>query len=317
MITIDPFAVCIYMIRVWAARWRSGKVAALQHLQCQKPGAIPTTGAVCTDFVHSPCDLLGFSLRSTVSSHTPKTYRTCLHWASKRGHQQIVSLLLEAGAQTHVLTSNGESAAQLTTRPELTALLGVDEDHGPAANGHAELPIVPHYLANPPLPVVEADPAGGQDQRPGLGPGPAGLFSNTGQGSSPGPAPQLFPPAPGHSQLLWMGALPESERELVLKVRLHSTGSEADFIEVELDRGCLTYQALLSLASHELGVSPEHVERIRKLPNTLLRKDKDVRRLQHFQELELVLRGAEGEPLVQAGLTERPCYNPGAATLIY
>ncbi|XP_078257639.1 ankyrin repeat domain-containing protein 40 isoform X4 [Rhinoraja longicauda] len=252
-----------------------------------------------------------------VNGQNPVNGWTCLHWASKRGHQQIVSLLLEAGAQTHVLTSNGESAAQLTTRPELTALLGVDEDHGPAANGHAELPIVPHYLANPPLPVVEADPAGGQDQRPGLGPGPAGLFSNTGQGSSPGPAPQLFPPAPGHSQLLWMGALPESERELVLKVRLHSTGSEADFIEVELDRGCLTYQALLSLASHELGVSPEHVERIRKLPNTLLRKDKDVRRLQHFQELELVLRGAEGEPLVQAGLTERPCYNPGAATLIY
>ncbi|XP_055510273.1 ankyrin repeat domain-containing protein 40 [Leucoraja erinacea] len=250
-----------------------------------------------------------------VNGRNPVNGWTSLHWASKRGHHQIVSLLLETGAQTNVLTSKGESAAQLATRPELTTLLGVDEDHRPAANGHEELPIIPHYLANPPLPVSEADPARG----PGQGPGPAGLFANTGQGSVPGPAPHLLPPPPalGHSQLFWMGALPDSERELVLKVRLHSTGTEADFIEVELDRGCLTYQALLSLASHELGVSPEQVERIRKLPNTLLRKDKDVRRLQHFQELELVLRGAEGEALVQAGLTERPCYNPGAATLIY
>lgn len=45
-----------------------------------------------------------------------------------------------------------------------------------------------------------------------------------------------------------------------------------DFIEIELDRQELTYQDLLRVSCCELGVNPQHVERIRKLPNTVLRK---------------------------------------------
>ena len=35
---------------------------------------------------------------------------------------------------------------------------------------------------------------------------------------------------------------------------------------------------------------PQVVERVRKLPNTLIRRDADVRRLTDYQELELVVR---------------------------
>lgn len=45
-----------------------------------------------------------------------------------------------------------------------------------------------------------------------------------------------------------------------------------DFIEIELDRQELTYQDLLRVSCCELGINPQHVERIRKLPNTVLRK---------------------------------------------
>lgn len=77
--------------------------------------------------------------------------------------------------------------------------------------------------------------------------------------------------------------------ELVLKVRVANCG-DPDFIEVELPTGDLTYSRLLRLCTEELDVNPTHVTRVRKLPNTIVRKDKDVARLKDGQELELVLQ---------------------------
>ena len=76
--------------------------------------------------------------------------------------------------------------------------------------------------------------------------------------------------------------------ELVLKVRIAYT-NDPDFIEVELPRVHLRYDALLNLMCAELGVDKQLVSRIRKLPNTIVRKDKDIGRLVDFQELELLL----------------------------
>ncbi|NWR31870.1 ANR40 protein, partial [Tachuris rubrigastra] len=106
--------------------------------------------------------------------------------------------------------------------------------------------------------------------------------------------------------------------ELVLKVRVQNL-RDNDFIEIELDRQELTYQDLLRVSCCELGINPEQVEKIRKLPNTLLRKDKDVARLQDFQELELVLIKSDSSPFrnAAAALTERPCYNSRASKLTY
>lgn len=50
-------------------------------------------------------------------------------------------------------------------------------------------------------------------------------------------------------------------------------------------------------------------------------QDKDVARLQDFQELEVVLEKAEGLSLLSAGgqgsLTDRPCFNMKASRLTY
>ena len=76
--------------------------------------------------------------------------------------------------------------------------------------------------------------------------------------------------------------------ELVLKARIAYL-TDRDFIEVELSRSCLTFEALMTLLTTELGVDRCLVHKVRKLPNTVLRKDKDVARLTDFQEIELVL----------------------------
>uniref|UniRef100_A0A8C2PFC9 Uncharacterized protein n=1 Tax=Capra hircus TaxID=9925 RepID=A0A8C2PFC9_CAPHI len=63
----------------------------------------------------------------------------------------------------------------------------------------------------------------------------------------------------------------EPQLDMKPSVRIQSH-KENDFIEVELDRQELSYQNLLQASCYELGINPEQVEKIRKLPNTLLRK---------------------------------------------
>ena len=76
--------------------------------------------------------------------------------------------------------------------------------------------------------------------------------------------------------------------ELVLKVRVANV-AETDFIEIELDRTQLTFEALVDTMCSQLQVDRQLVTKVRKLPNTIVRKDKDVGRLVDFQELEFVL----------------------------
>jgi len=83
--------------------------------------------------------------------------------------------------------------------------------------------------------------------------------------------------------------------ELVLKLRL-AYSTDTDFIEVEIIKSELTYTTLLDLCCSELGLNSKYVERLRKLPNTWLRKDKDVQRLKDFEEIEVVLVGSKPKP---------------------
>lgn len=76
--------------------------------------------------------------------------------------------------------------------------------------------------------------------------------------------------------------------ELVLKVRIANCG-DPDFIEIELQKNELTFARLVKICCEELNTSPNQISKIRKLPNTILRKDKDVQRLTDYQEIELVL----------------------------
>lgn len=77
--------------------------------------------------------------------------------------------------------------------------------------------------------------------------------------------------------------------DIVLKIRVHGS-SDPDFIEVEIPRWKLTYKNLVKVCCEELEIHDMQVERIRKLPDTRLRNDNDVKRLTDFQSLEIVLK---------------------------
>ncbi|KAM9843979.1 ankyrin repeat domain-containing protein 40 [Aulostomus maculatus] len=370
---------------------------------------------------------------------------TCLHWACKRNHKHIVSYLLSCGADKEILTAKDELASQLTSKPEIKRLLGVEVEEVPEVK-EPELPIIPNYLANPPfmyskmdnktelllaqhlahngsgehtestdsnspslsptqeppksqslvsddpsasaspiphsqaqagefIPVAEQNGVssatshnhsvvnctvpmdlsvephlinhadyphtvahnGTMCSPPLASPSPSLACSTTSQVQAPvananptmsrqQSVPQQLTYGQNGGQLpafqpfFFTSTFPVNVQELVLKVRIQNPNArENDFIEVELDRQELTYRSLLRVCCRELDISAEHVEKIRKLPNTMLRKDKDVARLQDFQELEVVLEKAEGLSLFSGtgGLTDRPCYNMKASRLTY
>ncbi|XP_076646113.1 ankyrin repeat domain-containing protein 40 [Halictus rubicundus] len=86
--------------------------------------------------------------------------------------------------------------------------------------------------------------------------------------------------------------------ELVLKIRI-ADALDPDFIEVELPHNDLTYQTLIEVCCQELNIECNQNVKLRKLPNTKLRKDKDVQRLQNFQEIEVVTNNVNSHKYMQ------------------
>uniref|UniRef100_A0A1B6EFF4 Uncharacterized protein n=1 Tax=Clastoptera arizonana TaxID=38151 RepID=A0A1B6EFF4_9HEMI len=190
---------------------------------------------------------------------------TALHWAAKRGHKDIVEILLNHKADKSILTEKGESPLSLTTRSDIYLLL---EGEGVSpANPEPNLAITPNYLKNQPLNgKVDIYVSNGMSRRKTN----SNVESVSNQTNN------------SHN------TNSSTSEELVLKVRVANSG-DPDFIEVELPQAELTYYTLLRVCCDELGLSASQVVRIRKLPDTMIRKDKDVQRLSNFQEIELVV----------------------------
>ncbi|GFO04220.1 ankyrin repeat domain-containing protein 40-like [Plakobranchus ocellatus] len=185
---------------------------------------------------------------------------TPLHWACKRNHTSVVRHLLQQGADKNITNNDGHMPAQLSSNKEICELLGVSSE----SQVNSSLPITPNYLANPPFPYSSDNLQPQVPAVPARYAGGDSYLSSTVSRSMP------------------------SIDELVLKARL-ANSDEKDFIEIELEGSNKTFSNLMNLMCAELGVDKNLVAKIRKLPNTIIRKDKDVGRLQDFQELELVL----------------------------
>lgn len=232
--------------------------------------------AACLGDIESVCEIV--TKGTDVNAQHEMNGWTALHWAAKRGQKDVVSYLLKHGADKKLLTSKEETPLALATKPEVRILLGGEP--GVTINTAIDLPIVPNYIKNEPIDARVSDlyPA----------PSPRSQTSSTMTSSSS----QNIVTTSSHSVTNNSSSVstPPQPDELVLKVRI-AQDLEDDFIEVELQRPAeLTYYSLLSLCCKELSIdSPQTVLKIRKLPNTLIRKDKDVTRLQMFQEIELVL----------------------------
>lgn len=72
-----------------------------------------------------------------------------MHWASKRGHEDITRFLLNYGADPNIENHKGEKPSTVCSNPAVLELLG--EPTNNLKSEAAELKYIPHYIRNPPL----------------------------------------------------------------------------------------------------------------------------------------------------------------------
>jgi len=216
---------------------------------------------------------------------------TALHWAAKRNHLNIVNLLCNHGADKSITTNKGETAASLTTEGVIRVLLMARKDGQILTNTPDKLPskdgrqistgkplaIVPNYIRDPPL-AYQVDIDGRGEKKPRMDM-EENKFQRTNEDTKYQRKNEDFMRKP-------------EQREVTVKVRVAGT-EDPDFIEVDLPKAALTLEFLTVICCEELGITASRVERVRKLPNTRLRRDKDVTRLVDMQELEMVLKKDE------------------------
>ncbi|XP_057301292.1 ankyrin repeat domain-containing protein 40-like [Hydractinia symbiolongicarpus] len=212
---------------------------------------------------------------------------TCLHWAAKRGHTALVKILMHNGGDADLKNFKGETAYDIALNKELKEILFNNHEESSTSqicqkevqdltkemnNNSVFKPIpsekkfVPNYLSNPVFPY------NGRQNNLFKPQATNGSFQNDILNES--------------KQLKEIGN--DVDSELVLKVR-NAASDEQDFIEIELDKKKLTFDCFMQVCCEELNISKDNVKKIRKLPNTIIRKDKDVSRLKDFQEIELIL----------------------------
>ncbi|KAG5886170.1 hypothetical protein JTB14_024850 [Gonioctena quinquepunctata] len=201
---------------------------------------------------------------------------TALHWACKRGNEQISKILIENGADPNIKNFKGLTPSEVCY-PDSDQIIN-QQDQLSFKN-------TPNYIRNPSL-NCQVD---------------VGSRVRTKQ----------------HTDLARMPTtlLPASQNDdLVLKIRVQGS-DDPDFIEVEIPRWKLTYNSLMKICCAELDLQENQVDRIRKLPDTRLRRDSDVKRLKDYQALEVVLKAAvNGEKSANCYQSIQTCKNQ---TILY
>lgn len=198
--------------------------------------------------------------------------RTALHWACKRDHTAIIQFLLANGADANIKTFKGECASNVASSAEALNLLGCplhERMEKLKCEGQGDLPIVPHYLQNPPFPYSDVIQENAPLESSFTAKESTGITA-TNQSESRMDTQDCGSPCPS----------------LILKIRVHG-GQESDFLEVEVSPP--SYQALLEACAKELEVGVSDIAKIRKLPNILVCKDHHVQRMSDEQELEVIL----------------------------
>eukprot|EP01122_Echinamoeba_exundans_P010323 TRINITY_DN3839_c0_g1_i2.p1 TRINITY_DN3839_c0_g1~~TRINITY_DN3839_c0_g1_i2.p1 ORF type:complete len:252 (-),score=66.23 TRINITY_DN3839_c0_g1_i2:1503-2258(-) len=210
---------------------------------------------------------------------------TALHWAAKGGHVSAVRFLLLHGADRTLKNSKGETPAQVSTNAQVSELLGAP---GVVASTPA-LPIQLSETATAPMEDVssqylktlsEQEKRDIKEQTAALKVAnmpeaqPATASSSSSSSTSTAPATSA------------VSSAPSSSTSGPLRLRAKRKGEE-DFYEIDLPTA--TYDTLIASLNSELEIKTavEKISKIRKLPNTLIRKDADVQRLAVDQEIEV------------------------------
>lgn len=208
---------------------------------------------------------------------------TALHWAAKRGHLQAVQKLIDAGAVKTIENTDGKVPADLTSNRNIRILLGAAPIEG-GDNSDDKQSFKPNYLSNPEFLYTKSRHVDRSNDlksvhnyhdEQGFIFQPPQVTCTTGNQWSP-------------------AGLVVNPDYIVLCVRLaNMLKSNSDFIEVEIKRqSAPSLESLIEILCDavNLGIKPEHVQKIRKLPHTALRNDRDVQRLTDYQTLEIVMQ---------------------------
>lgn len=211
-----------------------------------------------------------------VNSQNKMNGWTSLHWASKRGHINVLQILLKASADPSICNKKGERAADVAPNSKISNAVQSLSNSPETPSKPEEVgkkvfsdTFIPNYLKHPVFPYINN--LSSKNSYP---------FAELNESSVQQPTPNRWP-----SQT--------NNNELVLKIRT-ANSEEKDFIEIELEDD-FTFDNLVKTCIKELNIALENydIEKLRKLPNTIIRKDKDVLRLQQFQEIEVVLKSKE------------------------
>lgn len=172
----------------------------------------------------------------------------------------LFQILLENGADKDITNNDGKIPGQVATDPNLKNILGVSNENGSCENGNviSGSKFVPNYLQYP-ASNYKVDIS----QKPKVEDRKAIETENKDENGT--------------------------EEFVILKVRV--AHADPDFIEIDVPKSELNLESLKSILCSEMEISnPDSVERIRKLPNTRLRRDVEVARLKDYSELELVVK---------------------------
>lgn len=204
-------------------------------------------------------------MSASMSQSNPSYFsRTALHWACKRNHTHIMQYLIANGADVNIKTFNDETIANLATSEEALQLLGCPMEKKLMVDYCSNLPIVPHYLKHPLFPYGDFS-----QHEPDIKLNKAEPIVTTKQ-------------QPESSN-----CVTQECNSLLLKLRVQGS-RESDFIEIEVPS--LSYQSLLKSCAEELEVEVSRIAKVRKLPDVLIRNDRDVKRMRGGQEIEVILQ---------------------------
>ena len=239
---------------------------------------------------------------------------TSLHWASKRGHISLVEILLRSNADPSVLNDKQQTAYDVADIDDVRNVLSncdlgssngnhqsnfkpvdvanTSSDNGSTKQHQNGTSFVPNYLRNPVFPYgtgsrnQQAENSINHNQQAFTAVRSTESKKTSAESISSNSNNNLdHENRSSTTKIAQQKVVVVEDDELVLKLRCPSQ-QETDFIEVELKMDELTYENLLGIGMREFGL--DRVTKIRKLPDTIVRKDKDVRRLKQFQELEFI-----------------------------
>ena len=177
-------------------------------------------------------------------------------------------VLLSNGANPDITNKDGKYPVDVATDDKIKSLFGKSNDVKVDSDDQVTegRKFVPNYLEYPPV----------------------GYKVNLNQ-IKPTKTPDLVTKsenetaAPAKENMIDLGT-----KVKILKIRI-ADSNDKDFIEIDLPNTKFTFEDLTTVMCEELNIPKDSVERVRKLPNTKLRRDVEVVRLKDYEEIEIVL----------------------------